>query len=345
MILLLPAAVFAVLYLVSRRRDVRRLRNGVYLVAAGGCLLLAVAVQALRATPFPQYLLSLGILGGLLLVGILAVFLIGNGITMLWLEGRSLGNLLSLVAGVAVVVVPALALVLASGVSPRGLPVWAGNLLVTIGILLLFACAYAAAAFTAFGVYSLIYSRYRHTRTPAALVVLGSGLVRGEVPPMLRSRLDKALSIYRATPAGVLPPILVPSGGQGPDEPRPEGEAMARYLIEHGADPEDVHPETEATNTRENLLLSREVQHSAGREGSTLIVTSNYHVLRAALLTRAIGSDAQVIGAPTAAYFIPSAFLREYIAIMVEHKRLNIAAVLTVVTIVALAAGWSLLPR
>ena len=116
---------------------------------------------------------------------------------------------------------------------------------------------------------------------------------------------------------------------------------MARYLIEHGADPEDVHPETEATSTRENLVYSREVQRSAGREGGTLVVTSNYHVLRAALLARSIDSDAQVIGAPTAAYFIPSAFLREYIAIMVEHKRLNMAAVLTVVAVVALVAGWA----
>jgi uncharacterized SAM-binding protein YcdF (DUF218 family) len=343
MILFLPAAVFGVLYIVSRRRDVRRLRNGVYLVAAAGCALLALAIEASRATPFLSTLVTLGVLAGLLLVGVLAVFLIGNGITMVRLEGVSLGNLLSLAAGVAIIVLPVLALVLASGATLSDLPPWGSVSMVVLGVLLLFACGYATATFAAFGVYSLVYSRYRHTRTPAALVVLGSGLVRGEIPPLLRSRLDKALSIYRSTPAGVLPPILVPSGGRGPDEPRAEGAAMAEYLIEHGADPHDVHPETRSTNTRENLMFAREVQRAAGREGGTLVVTNNYHVLRAALLARAIGSDAQVIGAPTAAYYIPSAFLREYIAIMVEHKRLNAAAVLTVVALVALVAGRSLL--
>jgi uncharacterized SAM-binding protein YcdF (DUF218 family) len=341
MILFLPAAVFAVLYVLSRRRDVRRLRNGVYLVAATGCLALALAIEATRVAPFGRALVGLGVLTGVVLVVVLAIFLIGNGITMVRLEGVSLGNLLSLAAGVAIIVTPVLALVLVFGIGSSELSAGARTALVAIGILLLFACGYVAASFAAFGVYSLVYSRYRHTRTPAALVVLGSGLVRGEIPALLRSRLDKALALYRSTPAGVLPPILIPSGGRGPDEPLPEGEAMARYLVDHGAAPTDVHPETESTNTRENLLFSRQVQHAAGREGGALVVTNNYHVLRAALLARSIDSDAQVIGAPTAAYYIPSAFLREYIAIMVEHKLLNIAAVLTVAALVTLVAARS----
>jgi len=86
------------------------------------------------------------------------------------------------------------------------------------------------------------------------------------------------------------------------------------------------------------------VQRDAGRDGSTLVVTNDYHVLRAALLARSIGSDAQVVGSPTATYYVPSAFLREYVAIMVEHRRLNAAAVGVVIALVGLAAVWSLLP-
>jgi uncharacterized SAM-binding protein YcdF (DUF218 family) len=343
-ILLLPAAVFAALYFLSRRRDVRRLRNGVYLVSTAACLLLAAAVEASQSTPFQRSLLSFAVAAGLMLVAILAFFLIGNGITMLRLEGRRLGNLLSLVAGVAIFVLPVLSLMLFEGTLSGGLPSWAYIALSMLGILVIFACGYATATFTAFGIYSLVYSRYRHTTTPDALVILGSGLIRGEVPPLLRSRLDKALAIYKSVPDGARRPMLIPSGGQGSDEPRPEGEAMAEYLIAQGAAATDVHPETMSTSTRENLFYSREIQASAGREGSTLVVTNNYHVLRAALLARAAGSDAQVIGSPTAAYFVPSAFLREYIAIMVEHKRLNGAAVLAVVAMVALVAIWSMVP-
>ncbi|KQQ53123.1 YdcF family protein [Plantibacter sp. Leaf314] len=341
MIMLLPAVVFAVLYLASRRRDARRLRNGVFLVAAIACGLVALLTEASRTTPFTVLLAAFG---AVLLVGVLAVLLIGNGITMIRLEGRSLGNLLSLFAGVAILVLPVLAVLLVLGLDLSSLPSWAAILLVAVGVLLGFACFYAAATFAAFGVYSLVYSRFRHTVTPDVVVILGSGLIDGEVPPLLRSRLDLALRIHRAARPGTRRPLLIPSGGQGEDEPRPEGVAMAEYLIANGAEPADVLPETESTSTRENLLRSRELQESSGRDGDTLVVTNNYHVLRAALLARSIGSDAQVIGSPTAAYYVPSAFLREYVAIMVEHRALNGLAIAGAAALVALAVVWSLLP-
>lgn len=341
MIMLLPAAVFAALYVASRRRDARRLRNGVFLVAGIACALVALLSEASRTTPFTVFLAGFGTV---LLVGVLAVLLIANGITMSRLEGRSLGNLLSLFAGVAILILPVVAVLLVLGLYPRDLPSWVTITLVALGLLLGFACVYAAATFAAFGGYSLIYSRYRHTRTPDALVILGSGLIDGQVPPLLRSRLDLALRIYHGTPSGAPRPLLIPSGGQGADEPRPEGRAMAEYLIANGADQADVAPETASTNTRENLLLSREVAQSAGRDGQTLVVTNNYHVLRAALLARSTGSAAQVIGSPTAAYYVPSAFLREYVAIMVEHRVLNAVAIAGVAGLIALAVVWSLLP-
>ncbi|KQM13455.1 hypothetical protein ASF83_17055 [Plantibacter sp. Leaf171] len=341
MIMLLPAVVFAVLYLASRRRDARRLRNGVFLVAAIACGLVALLTEASRTTPFTVLLAAFG---AVLLVGVLAVLLIGNGITMIRLEGRSLGNLLSLFAGVAILVLPVLAVLLVLGLDLSSLPSWAAILLVAVGVLLGFACFYAAATFAAFGVYSLVYSRFRHTVTPDVVVILGSGLIDGQVPPLLRSRLDLALRIHRAARPGTRRPLLIPSGGQGEDEPRPEGVAMAEYLIANGAEPADVLPETESTSTRENLLRSRELQESSGRDGDTLVVTNNYHVLRAALLARSIGSDAQVIGSPTAAYYVPSAFLREYVAIMVEHRALNGLAIAGAAALVALAVVWSLLP-
>ncbi|MBF4580414.1 YdcF family protein [Frigoribacterium sp. VKM Ac-2530] len=344
MTFLVPAAVFAVLYVVSRRRDARRLRNGVFLVGALGSLLLAGVLELAAASAVLQLVvfLGFGLAGALILV--LAVFLVANGVTMLRLEGRSLGNLLSLLAGVALVALPTAAVLLVFLPARTALPSSAVTVLVSLGVLVFLACLYAAATFAAFGLYSLVYSRYRHRARPAALVVLGSGLIRGEVPPLLRSRLDKALAIYRAVPEGTARPILVPSGGQGADEPRPEGEAMAEYLLAQGADPADVHPETASTSTRENLVLSREVLRAAGREGATLVVTNDYHVLRAALLARAVGSDAQVVGSPTAAYYVPSAFLREYVAIMVEHARLNAVAIGAVVAFVALLTVVSFLP-
>jgi hypothetical protein len=202
MTFLVPAAVFAVLYVVSRRQDARRLRNGVFLVGALGSLLLAGLIELAAANAFLQDVVLAGLgLAGLLIV-VLAVFLVANGVTMLRREGRSLGNLLSLLAGSALIVLPAASLALLFLPDQSTLPAAAGIVLPAAGILLFFACSYAAATFAAFGLYSLVYSRYRHTREPDVLVVLGSGLVRGEVPPLLRSRLDRALAIYRSAPTG-----------------------------------------------------------------------------------------------------------------------------------------------
>ena len=112
---------------------------------------------------------------------------------------------------------------------------------------------------------------------------------------------------------------------------------MAEYLITQGADPADVRPESRAVNTRQNLLLAQEIHAAAGRPGPVLAVTSNYHVLRAAVLAREVGSDAQVIGAPTASYYVPSAFLREFVAVLVQQRRAHLLIVLPFLALTAIA--------
>lgn len=114
------AAVFAVLYASARRRDTRMIRNGVFLTAAA--LLAVFGVLALLALVVPGLGAALALLVLLVPVAIvvLGIALIGNGITMLRLEGRSLGNLLSLVAGVLVLVLPALSVGLVLCSTRRG---------------------------------------------------------------------------------------------------------------------------------------------------------------------------------------------------------------------------------
>lgn len=344
MLFFVPAGAFAVLYLASRRTETRRLRNGVFLTAAAGCALLGAVTALTRFVPALSSVVNAAALAVLALVVALAVALIANGVTMLRLEGRSLGNLLSLLAGVAVLVVPTGSVLLAAGAVLSPLPPVVVIVAAAAGALLFLGCVYVALTFTAFAVYSLVYGRCRPPTTPSAIVVLGSGLVHGDVPPLLRSRLDKALDLYRAVPADAPRPVLIPSGGQGRDEPRPEADAMAEYLVAQGADPADVLPERTSTNTRENISFSRRVSDDAGRSDRPVIVTNNYHVLRAAVTARSLGSPAHVVGSRTATYYVPSAFLREYVAVMVQHRRLNLAsagaATLFVATLGAYAA-WA----
>jgi uncharacterized SAM-binding protein YcdF (DUF218 family) len=88
-----------------------------------------------------------------------------------------------------------------------------------------------------------------------------------------------------------------------------------------------VATEDRATTTEENLLLSREILRARGlADGHVRVVTSGYHVGRAALLTRRLGIDADVSGAPTAWTFVPGAFLREFLGAVTLHPRLHLGA-------------------
>lgn len=330
---LILAALLGVLYVWLRRKDGRMLRNGVVLVAAVWFAIGGATELIARVFPAFDYVWLAILALAPLAVLVLAGFLIANGITMLRSEGRRLGNLLTLLLGVAILGLPVLALLLVFSANP---------LAIGLAFLLFFLCSYLGVVFVVFLAYAIAYGRMEHDVSPAAITILGSRLIGGKVPPLLASRLDKAVELYREAPEPK--PVLIPSGGQGADESRPEGAGMAEYLIDAGVPAGDVLPESRARTTRENLRFSRQVQEDAGRAGSQLVVTNNYHVLRAALLARKYDVDAQVVGSPTARYYVPSAFLREFVAILSEHRVLNALLCLpflgvTVLLVVAVLAN------
>jgi hypothetical protein len=74
------------------------------------------------------------------------------------------------------------------------------------------------------------------------------------------------------------------------------------------------------------------------------VVTSSYHVFRAAMFTRRAGLRAHVTGARTAGYFIPSAFLREFIAILATYRWINLGFCAVILTAALAAVALSLLP-
>jgi len=321
MLLLAFAALLLVVFAVARARQRAQLREGTLLVAATVFAALGVLQLLVQSDPdAAAATIRVVAVAVPVILLVLAVFLITNGITMLRLEGRSLANLLSLFAGIGLLVFPFLLLALLA---------WGGlgGFLVAAGVVLV--AGYAAAAFVAFLASSLLYAALPVPRQPRAIVILGSGLIHGDVPPLLRGRLDRAIVAWRrASRGGGEAPVLVPSGGQGPDEPRPEGEAMAEYLRDQGMPDGLVRPETRSLNTRENLEFSRPIVEGVGGSGPVLVVTSDYHVLRAGLLARRRLPGARVVGARTAAYFVPSAFLREYVALLTRQKALHVVLAL-----------------
>ncbi len=74
---------------------------------------------------------------------------------------------------------------------------------------------------------------------------------------------------------------------------------------------------------RENLTFSHAVMRRVRPDHRCVVVTNNFHVLRAAVLARRCGVRGQVVGPRTPWYFWPNATIREFIALVVENWRVN----------------------
>ncbi|MFF0477896.1 YdcF family protein [Streptomyces sp. NPDC004284] len=325
------AAVFLLLFGVGVLRDRRRFSNAVYLGLAvtflGIGLLFGIdeTRPGLAETVMVVVLLALGI-GPVILAGLLCA----NGVKMLRKEGRRPANLLALLAGLAMFGVMALAVATAATGS-RILGLLTSTTLLVLG--------YVSFLFLCFVGYAFLYGRMRIHRDADYVVVLGSGLIGGRrVPPLLASRLDRGRQVYETLAArGGDAPVLITSGGQGPDEELPESHAMADYLIDGGFPAGAVVREDRSRTTEENMLFSKELMERDRPGSSCVIVTNNFHAFRAALMARRAGIDGHVVGSPTAAYFWPSATIREFVAVFLQYKVVNLGICLMLILLGVLA--------
>lgn len=127
------------------------------------------------------------------------------------------------------------------------------------------------------------------------IVVLGSGIVQGSPEqdgaplPSLESlkRLDAALRWHRKT--GL--PVLVSGGVVFKEESTvPEGEVMARHLIQNGVPPDRIAVESKSRNTEENAVCSVRLMRSRGWN-RPFVVTSAWHQPRAVRCFRRAGVE------------------------------------------------------
>ena len=154
------------------------------------------------------------------------------------------------------------------------------------------------------------------------LIILGCGLRKDGTPsPLLRGRCDRALAFAAKQKAQTGKDLVfVTSGGRGPDEPVAESASMKRYLMEQGVPEERVIEENRSTNTRENMLFSKEIIWSIRPDAKVAFSTTNYHVFRSGLHARRVKMRAVGMGAKTRWYFWPNAAVREFVGLLTEHR-------------------------
>ncbi|WP_438777083.1 YdcF family protein [Enterococcus sp. DIV0170] len=246
------------------------------------------------------------------------IFLIGNSFIVLRHESRRLPNLLTLILALAII-----ALIVMQIYGPKILPNWS-VILLSIPTTIAF---YFFVVFWNFLSISVIYQFNQPKFNQDYIVVLGAGLIGGEkVTPLLAKRIDRAIQFYKKQSEETLsPPQLLMSGGQGPDEKIPEAQAMREYALEQGIPDEDILMEAQSTNTLENMRFSKEIMERENPSGYHAIFTSNnYHIFRAGMYAEEVGLKIDGIGSKTARYYLPNAFLREFIAVALMNKRLHL---------------------
>jgi uncharacterized SAM-binding protein YcdF (DUF218 family) len=323
------AAIALALFVLGVLRDRRSFSNAVFLGIGLALLALGAAARIAHLHERSARLLLLAVvllmaLGPLLV----ATYLVINGITMARREGARPANLLSLLAGIATYGVIGLALAAARTGSTEL------SLFSTITALLF---GYVSFLLVSYVVYAFIYGRMTAQRDADFVVVLGSGLKDGgRVPPLLASRLDRGLVVFGKLTARGRAPVLIVSGGKGSDERISEAEAMARYLADRGFPADRIVREDRSRTTEENMTFSRAIMGQARPGYRCIIVTSNYHVFRAAIIARRTGVNGQVTGARTAGYYWPSAMLREFAAVFLTYRVVN-GAICALIVVVPLA--------
>lgn len=268
----------------------------------------------------------------ILLTAISAYLFIFNGLVVWRRESHSLGNVLTLIIGFLLIIVP---------VGFHLLNHWwpHSKTITFLQNVSTFFVHYLLFWVLTFLMSFVITKLFRPKYDQEYVIVLGSGLIDGtKVSPLLGSRIQLAIDFQKVELKKTGKEVtLVMSGGQGGDEKLPEGIAMKEYAVEHGASADQILVDDKSKNTFENMLFSKVLLEERGfnlKKG--IFTTSDYHVFRAAGYARLVGLNINGIGSKTSSYFLPNALIREYIAILLNHKLFHFLMALLIVCLSAL---------
>lgn len=147
-----------------------------------------------------------------------------------------------------------------------------------------------------------------------AVIVLGAGIRGDRVTVPLAYRLNAAIEYHKKNPDAV----IVVTGGQGFQETITEAEAMEKYLVRKGVDPDKIIKEEKATSTNENMRFTKEIldEHFDG-EYSVVVVTNNFHIYRGVQIAKIEGfENVYRKHAGLKWYNIVPCYLRESLAVL-----------------------------
>lgn len=130
-------------------------------------------------------------------------------------------------------------------------------------------------------------------RSADVIVVMGAAEYRGKPSPVLKARLDHALTLFRRRMA----PRIITTGGAGGDAIFTEGAVGRNYLIGNGVPSEVIILEDAGETTVHSTVAVAEIMARMGLR-SCILVSDGYHIFRAKKMLEARG--VKVYGSPRA---------------------------------------------
>jgi len=178
---------------------------------------------------------------------------------------------------------------------------------------LLFALGFVSWLGFSFWLVHGVYQPLDQDFSPQYILVLGAGVREdGQPKNQLRYRLEKTYELAQTYPQAK----LILSGGQGPDEPLSEAQAMQNYLVQKGLAQKRILQEDQSTSTQENLDFSAQ-KYPQLKTAPSIIISSDYHLKRARFLAQKKGfQNIKAQAAPTPSLWLLNQLPREYLAFL-----------------------------
>lgn len=155
----------------------------------------------------------------------------------------------------------------------------------------------------------LTEKEYSKIKDIDCIIVLGAGVWGDRPSPMLKDRLDKAITLYEK---GIAPKIIM-SGDHGKED-YDEVNIMKDYAIEKGIPSEDIFMDHAGFSTYDSIYRAKEIFGAK----KIVIVTQEYHLYRALYISKSLGVQAYGVMAEPKKY--GGQFYRDIREVLARNK-------------------------
>lgn len=137
----------------------------------------------------------------------------------------------------------------------------------------------------------------KRSRQADCAIVLGAAAWHNKPSPVLRERLNHAITLYRE---GSVKSIVL-TGGYGKGADFAESEVGLEYCVKQGIPREVIHAELASLNTLDNLKGAKQIMSEKGLERA-LLVSDPWHLKRARRMATDLGLRVYVEGTPSSRF-------------------------------------------